>query len=232
MKPGLGRDLTFNVTITIDGSKLPGNFMNSGSNGANGAALSANEYDGYLVLDNGNGHTMNVPWHVLPRQAAKVVASQSSGIAGGFPTVIGLDNQGAGIAQNDAYALLATSPDIPEGPRGGQSPTPDLAAVGINTFPVPAGFCSGEESFIWAFAIATHEEQSHLLPVSHQIWLDTNQDGIDDYVVLNRDVSGLNTISDGRQVAYAVDLPPAGRIGVLLCRARHQHGQYRATDLW
>lgn len=206
VKPGLGRDLTFNVTITIDGSKLPGNFMNSGSNGANPAALTLNEFDGYLVLDNGDGHTMNVPWHILPRQAAKVVASQSSGLADGFPTVIGLDNQGAGIAQNDAYTLLATSPDMPEGPKGGQSPTPDLAAVGINTIPVPAGFCSGQASFLWVFAIATHEEQSHLVPVSHQIWLDTNQDGIDDYVVLNRDASGLGTISDGRQLSFAVNL--------------------------
>ena len=210
VKPGLGRDLTFKVSITIDGSKLPGNFMNSGSNGANGAALSANEYDGYLVLDNGNGHTMNVPWHVLPRQAAKVVASQTSGLEGGFPTEIGLDNQGAGVAQNDAYALLATSPDIAEGPRGGQSPTPDLAAVGINTFPVPAFFCSAEPSFIWAFAIATHEEQSHVLPVSHQIWLDIDNDGVDDYVVLNRDASGLSTISDGRQLAWAVNLNTGG----------------------
>ena len=82
VKPGLGRDLTFNVTITIDGSLLPGNYMNSGSQGANPAALTLNEFDGYLVLDNGHGHTMNVPWHVLPRQAAKVVASQSSGICG------------------------------------------------------------------------------------------------------------------------------------------------------
>ncbi|MBK5265960.1 MAG: hypothetical protein JJE47_00855 [Acidimicrobiia bacterium] len=100
---------------------------------------------------------------------------------------------------------------MPEGPKGGQSPTPDLAAVGINTFPVPAGvICSGQDSFIWAFAIATHEEQSHLLPVSHQVWLDTNQDGIDDYLVLNRDLSGLNTIADGRQLTWAVNLNTGG----------------------
>jgi len=206
VKPAPGRDLYFDVTLTIDGSLLPGNHMNSGSEGANPAPLTLNEFDGYLVLDNGSGHTINVPWHVLPRQAAKVVASQTSGIAGGFPTVIGLDNQGAGVAQNDAYTLLATSPDMPEGAKGGQSPTPDLAAVGINTFPVPAGFCSANPSFIWVFAIATHEEQSHLVPVSHQIWLDTDQDGSDDYVVLNRDLSGLGTISDGRQLSFAVNL--------------------------
>jgi hypothetical protein len=93
-----------------------------------------------------------------------------------------------------------------EGPQGGQAPTPDIRAVGINTFPVPAGFCSGAASFIWAFAVNTWERQSHLVPVSHQVWLDTNTDGTADFVVLNRDLSGLSTISDGRQVTWAVNL--------------------------
>jgi hypothetical protein len=106
--------------------------------------------------------------------------------------VIGLNNAGVGTAQNDAYALLATSPNQPEGGLGEQAPTPDIRAVGINTFPVPAGFCSANPSFLWVFAVNTWERQEHLLPVSHQFWLDTNQDGIDDYVVLNRDASGLS----------------------------------------
>jgi len=110
------------------------------------------------------------------------------------------------MAQNDAYALLAVSPNLPEGPLGGQAPTPDIRAVGINTFPVPAGFCSGNPSFLWAFAINTWETQQHLLPVSHLVYLDTDQDGIDDYVVLNRDASGLGTITDGRQLTWALNL--------------------------
>jgi hypothetical protein len=120
--------------------------------------------------------------------------------------VIGLNNTGVGTAQNDAYALLAVSDNLPEGGFGQQSPTPDIRAVGINTFPVPAGFCSANPSFIWAFAVNTWERQEHLLPVSHQFWLDTNQDGIDDYVVLNRDASGLGTISDGRQLSWVLNL--------------------------
>ncbi|HSG13497.1 MAG TPA: hypothetical protein VLA22_06485, partial [Gaiellaceae bacterium] len=117
---------------------------------------------------------------------------------------------GVGAAQNDAFALLATSPDIPSGPQGGQEPTPDIRAVGINTFPVPAGFCSASASFIWAFAINTWERQEHLLPVSHQVWLDTNQDDEADYVVLNRDASGPSTISDGRQLAWVLNLDTGG----------------------
>ncbi len=205
VRPGQGRDTLFTVTMTIRGALLRGNFMSSGSQGANPAALSMNEYDGYLILDDG-AHPIHLPWHVLPRKAARVAPGTMSLVPGSFPQVIALNNSGVGAAQNDAYALLAVSPNLPQGGRGEQSPTPDIRAVGINTFPVPAGFCSGSPSFVWAFAINTWERQEHLLPVSHQVWLDTNQDGAQDFVVLNRDASGLNTIADGRQVTWAVNL--------------------------
>jgi len=208
VRPGQGRTTTFEVTMTIDGSKLPGNFMNSGSGGATPANLTANEYDGYLRLQNGS-HTLNIPWHVLPRKAAKVAASPSTIDPPAFPASqdVGLNNTGVGTAQVDAYALVATSPDIPTGPVGGQAPTPDLRAIGVNTFPVPAGFCSASASFLWVFAINTWERQEHLVPVSHQVILDVDQDGTDDFVVLNRDVT-LNGVTDGRQLTWAVDVNP------------------------
>ena len=204
VKVKAGKDATFVVKMTLKGELLPGNFMNSGSSGADPSGLDINEYDGYVVLDDGN-HPIHMAWHVLPRQAARVKPDSMTFAAGSFPSVVGLDNEGVGTAQNDAYALLAVSPNIPEGGAGGQSPTPDIRAVGINTFPVPAGFCSGQASFLWAFAINTWERQEHLVPVSHQISLDTNQDGIDDYVVLNRDVS-FSSLSDGRQLSWVVNL--------------------------
>jgi len=205
VKPGKGTLTSFEVTLTIDGAKLRGNSMNSGSQGANPAALTLNEYDGYLVLDDGE-HPIRLAWHVLPRKAARVSPSTTVLTPGAFPQVIGLDNTGVGTAQNDVYALLAVSPNQPQGGQGAQSPTPDIRAVGINTFPVPAGFCSANESFIWAFAVNTWERQEHLLPVSHQVYLDTDRDGTADYVVLNRDLSGLGTITDGRQVTWVVNL--------------------------
>jgi minor extracellular serine protease Vpr len=203
--PGVGRDTLFTVTLTIDGSQLRGNFMNSGSQGANPAGLTLNEYDGYLVLDDGQ-HPIQLAWHVLPRKAARVLPDTMVLIPGSFPHVTGLNNTGVGTAQNDAYALLEVKPNLPQGGPGQQSPTPDIRAVGINTYPVPAGFCSANPSFLWAFAINTWERQQHLLPVSHQVWLDTNRDGIDDYVVLNRDASGLGTITDGRQLTWVLNL--------------------------
>ncbi|MBT8194417.1 MAG: S8 family serine peptidase, partial [Acidimicrobiia bacterium] len=207
VKPGLGRDTLFDVTLSIDASELPGNFMNSGSQGGNPLALTANEFDGYLVLDDGD-HPIHLAWHILPRQAAQVVPDTTTLVGGGFSESVGLENFGAGVAQNDAYSLVAVSPDLPEGPQGGQSPTPDLRAFAVNTFPVPAGFCSDDPSFIWAFALNTWEEQSHLVPVSHIVELDTDRDGTFDYAVLNRDLAaeppGFNQIGDGRQVTWAL----------------------------
>ena len=206
VKPGLLGNTTFEVTLTIDGSKLDGNYMNSGIQGADPAGLTLNEYDGYITLDDGK-QPLHLPWHVLPRKAAKVVPSTSTLVQPNpFPQVIGLDNQGVGTAQNDAYALLATSPNIPEGGQGGTAPTPDIRAVGINTFPVRAGFCSDEASFIWVFAINTWERQEHLVPVVHNVLLDTNRDGNADYDVFNFDQSFSGSLGDGRQLTWAQNL--------------------------
>ncbi len=209
VKPGLLGSTKFEVTLTIDGSKLPANAMSSGEDGANPAGLDLNEYDGYITLDDGR-HPIHLPWHVLPRKAAKVEPSSKTINPPFYPDFqeIGLDNQGVGDAQNDAYALIAESPDIPAGKQGQEMPTPDLRAVGINTFLVPGGVCSDDPdqpSFVWAFAINTWERQEHLVPVSHWVYLDTNMDGSFDYAVINRDLT-LNDVTDGRQLAWSVNL--------------------------
>jgi hypothetical protein len=204
LKVKAGKDATFMVKMTIKGELLPGNFMNSGSQGANPASLTSNEYDGYLTLDDGD-HPIHMAWHVLPRQASNVVGRQVLDFEGGGD-VIDLTNNGVGTAQNDAYAVLALSPNLPEGGVGQQSPTPDLRAVGINTFPVPAGFCSAEESFLWVFAINTWERKESLQGVIFEVKLDIDQDGTFDYAVYNFDLSLSGSLSDGRQVTWAEDL--------------------------
>ncbi len=198
----------FEVRLTIDGSKIPTNSMSSGPAGADGSALSLNEIDGRLVLDNGTGHVIRIPWHVLPRQAASTSPHPASFTPVDFPAAatVGLTNRGSGVSQLDAYSLLAQSLDIPNGGPGGQSPNPDLRAVGVTTFEVAEGFCSADPSFVWAFAIDTWEDQSHLAPVRHFVNLDTNQDGRVDVTVFNGDASGPTSLTDGRQVTWALDV--------------------------
>jgi len=199
-----GKDAVLPVKVTINGAGLPDNAMSSGAEGANPAALTFNEFDGQLVLDDGK-HPIHLPWHVLPRKAAELKGRQVLTFKKG-EDLVSLQNIGVGTAQTAAFSLLAVSPNLPEGAPGTGEPTPDIRAFGVATFPVPAGFCSGSASFVWQFAVNTWERQSHLLPVSHIVFLDINQDGVDDFAVLNRDLSGLSTISDGRQVTWALNL--------------------------
>ena len=196
-------DQVFNVKMTINGLNLPGNFMNSGSQGNNPAALTANEFDGYLRLEGSDGSSLHLPWHVLPRQSANVVGRSVLDFDGGVVDNVSLTNNGVGTAQIDAYSLLAVSPNMPEGAAGGQAPMPDIRAVGVNTLLVPPSLCDSQ--FLWVFAINTWERQEHLVPVSHQVSLDIDQDGTVDYVVLNRDVT-FNNVSDGRQLTWVFDI--------------------------
>ena len=197
--------VTFPVTMSIDSANVRNNAMNSGADGANPAPLTLNEIDGYLILDGGPKSRIHLAWQVLPRKAADVRGNQTLVFDSGGETAVKLTNRGVGTAQNDAYSLLATSPNLPQGGAGQGMPTPDIRSVGINTFPVPPGFCSDNASFIWAFAVNTWERQTHVLPVAHVVSLDTNRDGTWDYEVVNLDLS-LNSTTDGRQVAWAINL--------------------------
>ena len=211
VKVRAGRDKTFDVLMIIDGSKLSGNWLNSGSGGANGSLLKRNEFDGYLILDDGS-HPIHLAWHVLPRKAADVKAMPPFLNFKDDTATIKLFNFGVGTAQNDAYSLLGVSPNLPQGGRGQQSPTPDLRGVGVNTFPVPANFCSAQPSFIWAFAVNTWERQTHAVVPGFFWWdLDTDRDSILDYAVFNWDLSEpLSTVSDGRNLAWAAAYDATG----------------------
>lgn len=200
---------TVKVKFDIDPTLLPGNSMNSGSEGANPAALSANEVDGFLMIDDGFYNEVAMPWHVLPIQSANVSAETSEIIPGSLPQIIALENNGAGIAQNDAYSIIALSDEIPVGEKGMQSPTPDIRAVGVSTFSIDPSFCSS--GFVWQFAINTWQDQRHLMPVSHQVVLDTDQDGKSDFVILNRDAS-FESISAGVQLVWVVDMAKAEEV--------------------
>ncbi len=198
----------FNVRFRIRGDLLNPNGMSSGASGNDPSALTLNELDGYLVLDDGNGDQAALPWHVLPRRAADVRPNKDELQFGGNGEArIRLRNRGTGDAQNEAFDLIAVSPNLPEGPEGGQAPTPDLRAVGVNTTPVPAGFCSSTDSFLWRFAFNTHERQTHLLPVGFSVLVDTDQDGTDDFEIFNLDLAFVQTGGlGGQEVTWVENL--------------------------
>lgn len=203
--PGKG-DRTFDVTMAINGARLRNNLMNAGPDGPNPVPLTLQEYDGYLVFTKvGSSETFSLPWHVLPRKSANTVLASGKNWKAGNDGVgtISLKNRGVGAAQLNTYSLLATSPNTPPGGRGENAPRPDLRAVGVTTFPVPAEVCTS--GYLWSFAVNMWERETLPVAVDHRIALDLDRDGEDDYWLLNRDVT-LNDLSDGRQLAWSVNL--------------------------
>lgn len=210
---------TIQVQLEIRGRNLSPWEMNSGLLGADPEVLTAMEYDGYLTIapkldeDDFDGDdeddiaatypVIHMPWHVLPRQSGDVeLKLRNDGIR--------VRNAGVGTTTVESYSLIGVSGNLPEGGPGQQSPTPDLRYVGYATYPVPAGFCSANDSFLLAFAVNTWERQTHAnAPALFEFDLDVNQDGTFDYAVYNADLSILGpsfNLSDGRNVTIAQNL--------------------------
>ncbi|MGK2850638.1 MAG: S8 family serine peptidase [Candidatus Limnocylindrales bacterium] len=199
----------FVVTMTIHADALPGWGMDSGGNGASAARLTAAEFDGYVWLDDqstaaDDADPLHLPWQVLPRPAADVALSAPT-VAGN--SAIDIANPSANDAFVEAYSLIATSPDDPDSGPGDALADVDLRALGVQTFPVPAGFCSADASFVLALAVNTWDRQTHAVAPAFFEWdLDTNGDGAVDYAVYNADASGLGNVSDGRNLVNVLDV--------------------------
>ena len=205
------------VKLSVDGSKLRNNLMNSGAGGNAIGPLTANEYDGYVVFK-GYHHEVSMPWHILPRKSADVKATL---VAGKLPPIdpnvgigtVKLKNQGVGDAQIFAYSALGTGTDTPSGGPGLGEPNPSIRVAAVNTFLTPAGqICSVNPNFVWEFVFNMYERKATPVGTIHEVDLDVNGDGLDDFAVINQDVSGITTITDGRQVSSVINLATGASI--------------------
>ena len=206
-----GGEAAFDVTLTINGSALRGWTANSGGAGNNPAPFDLLEYDGYIDLTADGVDPLHLAWHVFPRKAGDVAASDDTvtidGEFDGTPAgTVELDNDGVGIAGIDGYSLIGVSSELPAADPGLQLPTIDLRYAGVATIPVPAGFCSANASFVLLLAVNTWERQTHAnAPAAFEWDLDTDGDGDFDYAVFNLDIGG-STLSDGRNATWVQNL--------------------------
>ena len=212
---------SFTVKLTINGAKLKKWTLDSGANALAARLLDNLEFDGYINLDNtkttsDNADPLHLAWHVLPRQSSYVSTPASANVDTTIPDGILEDvpaakvkvtNGGVGTGTVDAYSWVGQSPLQPKARRGTNTPIIDLRAVGVQTFPVPADFCSdsGEDSFVYVFAVNTWARHGTIgaFPGEYDIFLDTDQDGEADFVVFN---SSLNGVADARELVWSLDL--------------------------
>ena len=195
------------VTLVIDPSKLPEWTLNGGSQGGNGAALDSPEFDGYLTLTAGS-EKLSVPWHVLPRKAAKTTAGSvvrlrsSDGVS--------VTNTGTESGDYDVYSLTGTSPKLPRSalPNPGDNfAVVDLQSVGVRYF--TEAVC-GAPGGCLEFAIGTHGRRAHpAYPGGFEIDIDTNGDGVADYAVFNGEAGGFNVTGQTLVYVQKIVAPPA-----------------------
>ena len=207
-----GASMDFDVEITIDGTLLEDWTANSGASGASPLPLNLLEFDGFITIEPAITVTgeppdpLHLPWHVLPRLSGETTSADDTieltgdfdGIPSGETT---LNNVGVGDSAVEGYSLVGESTQLPSGAEGAGLPTIDLRYAGVQTFLVPAGFCSGSESFVMALAVNTWDRQTHAnAPAAFEWQIDTDGDGEADYFIFNADLA-LN-LSDGRNVSW------------------------------
>jgi hypothetical protein len=197
---------TFTLSLRLDASKAANwPFGNSGGNLGNGPLLNGPEIDGYLTLSDGTD-TLSLPWHILPHKASNVVpATTTLALGGAASGVLNLANSGAArSATVDVYALGATSPKLDAGfqPRPGDNyAIIDLKSVGTQYIPNGAG--AGVDVLL--FAVNTWGQRSHPnYPAEFDIYVDSNNDGVDDFVVFNRENGAFG--SSGQNLVVLANL--------------------------
>ena len=195
-----GKTKTVKVSVTIDGNKLPDWPFNEVGTIGDGAALNAPEYDGYLIATSGD-EELHIGWTVLPKKAADVSVQGKPKVKKGTVDITLRNDSKVADGVSEVYHLTGTSPELPNGGPGEQGSNEvivDLAAAGVYA-----------DGGIVQFAIASHDRYTNLTyPVEYDVYVDTNNDGEDDYVVYNVESGGF--AASGQSLVAVANLNAGG----------------------
>lgn len=203
-----GGTKTVQVTLNLDGTKLPAWNLNGGAQGGNGERLRRLEVDGYVNVMCNDAVVATVPWHVLPRKAADVrptsLALSLTGSSGAESGTLRLKNvRGVTDGVTELFELLGTDPvDYPvPAPAGANEAWVDLKAFGAR----PATF--GETKTV-QFALATYGEPAHPnypAQLEVEIYTDAKMDGTPEhYIVFNTENVGFAASGQNVVLIYNV----------------------------
>jgi subtilisin family serine protease len=179
---------SFEISLTVDVSKLPTWTLNGGSSGGNGSLLQTVEFDGYVKIAFKN-EVANLAWHILPHKAAELKTNPDSVNVRRGPATATISSSGAIAGRLDAFSLVGTSSQISkwELPKPGDNfAIIDLKYVGVRLVSLGGG------QFGIQVAINTYGERAHPnYPAAFQVVVDNNMDGTADFVIFNTELTGF-----------------------------------------
>jgi subtilisin family serine protease len=181
------------------------------------------EADGFLTIDGGEDNTVRMPWQVLPKKAAETFVSSVTS------TKVKLKNPANYKAgDTDVFSLVDINPNNCEIVDGGggcveanyvpgilpgvNATAIDIHEVGVREYQVPglnaalglpAAPYGAINDEVIDFGITVYDKPyraSHNFPIEFDIYVDSNADGVDDYVVFNYDLA--LTGGDGRNAVF------------------------------
>ena len=152
-----------------------------------------------------NGVTLRVPYYLVPRADSNLDAKLAAkSVSAGSPsTTAKLTNPGGAVAANaDYYAWGLSDPSDASGSN-------DVRAIGVQSFP------SGSDRVL-VFAVNGYNRWSTAASNEFDIYVDVNNDGEDDYIVVGVDVGAVTTGSfDGRFGSFVFSTHSGGASGFL-----------------
>jgi hypothetical protein len=189
--------------LKVDVTKLPIWTLNGGSRGGDGFRLQEVEFDGYITIADGTDN-VHLAWQILPHRSAEVTPRTTEVTLSGGSANLALSNAGGAVdGRVDVFSLLGTSRQIPPqllpGP-GDNFAIIDLKSIGARLVGIGGG------QFGIQFAINTFGVRSHPnYPAEFDIFIDSNNDGTDDFVIFNLENGGF--AATGQNVVAAGPLP-------------------------
>jgi hypothetical protein len=146
--------------------------------------------------DDPRSEVITLPWHFLPRQAADVMVGDAAQ-TGPYAFDVPLMNDSMVDGSVEVYPLVDISPEIVIPPGAINTNPADIQYVGVDALR-----WSATENLL-LFPISTWDSRSHPLEVEFDVYIDVDQDGVDDYVAYT---GVLAFAGDPRAVSILVDL--------------------------
>ena len=176
-------DHRINVTLTVPAAT---------AGASNGAGLSFQEVAGIIELTPEGGFNkgikLRVPYYLVPRALSDIRTKLGSKLRPSNPTSTANVSNEDGVIAGDAdfYAW-----GLSDGKDAGKASN-DVRAIGVQSFDGTAVGGPAGSQFI-GFSVNTYDRWSNASTNEFDIFVDVNNDGVDDYVVVGVDQGAVQT---------------------------------------